>query len=200
MTARLPMALTLARIAAGPIVAALVLWAESFVFADRALAAILYLGASALFILAALSDWLDGYLARKLNAVSPLGAALDHGADKVLAVCVLLALAYAAMPLNLVIAAILLLGRDVAVASLREGLSASGRAPPVGRLGKWKAALTMAGIAALLLMKGAALAAAPDSVFLALFYAAHALLWIAVALALWSGAGYAAAALKAPGR
>jgi CDP-diacylglycerol--glycerol-3-phosphate 3-phosphatidyltransferase len=194
------MALTLFRIAAGPVVAALVLWAESHAFADRPLAALIYLGASALFILAALSDWLDGHLARKLNVVSPLGAALDHGADKVLAVCVLLALAYAAMPLNLVIASILLLGRDVAVASLREGLSASGRAPPVGRLGKWKAALTMAGIAALLLLKGAALAGAPDAMFLTLFHGAHALLWAAVGLALWSGARYATAAFAASAR
>lgn len=196
MTARLPLTLTLARIACAPIIAALVLWAERFVFADRPLAAILYLGAAALFVLAALTDWLDGHLARKLDAVSPLGAALDHGADKVLAVCALLALAYAAIPLNLVIAAIVLLGRDVAIASLREGLSASGRAPPVSGIGKWKAALTMAGIAALLLMKGAALAAAPDGLFLALFYAAHALLWLAAALALWSGGQYVLAALK----
>ena len=49
----------------------------------------LYALAFILFLLAASTDWLDGYLARKWNAVTPLGAALDHAADKVLITCVL---------------------------------------------------------------------------------------------------------------
>jgi len=128
INSKLPMALTLARMAAGPLVAALVLWAGAQVFVDRSLAAQLYLIAAAVFSLAAASDWLDGHLARKLGVVSELGAALDHAADKVLVTCALVALAYAALPLPLTVAAVIILGRDMAVAGLREGLSASGRA------------------------------------------------------------------------
>ena len=83
-----------------------------------------------------LTDWLDGWLARKFDAVTPLGAALDHVADKVLVACALVALAYAALPLHLVIAAVIILGRDIAIAGLREGISAQGGSLPVSQLRK----------------------------------------------------------------
>ena len=189
----LPTILTLFRIAMGPVIAGLVLWAASELYIDRVLAGFVYALALIVFVLAAITDWLDGWLARKLDAVTPLGAALDHSADKVLIICVLVALAYAALPLQLVAAAVLIMGRDVAVAGLREGLSASGRGLPVSPLGKWKAAAEMAGVAAFLAFQSAALLFAPASVVLGLYWAALILIWTAAALALLSGAHYVAA-------
>lgn len=192
----LPTLLTLFRIAAGPGIAALVLWAAQVTYSDRLLSGLLYAAGLALFVLAAATDWLDGWLARKLNAVTPLGAALDHTADKVLIACVLLALAYAALPLSLVAASVIILGRDVAIAGLREGLAAQGKSLPVSALGKWKAAAEMAGVAAFLAFQAAALLGYSAAIVLGLNWAALILLWIAAALALISAAGYVAALLS----
>jgi cardiolipin synthase (CMP-forming) len=188
----LPTLLTLFRLAMGPGIAALVLWAAQLVYADPRLAGILYAVCLALFVLAAASDWLDGWLARKLGVVTALGAALDHSADKVLIACVLLALAYAALPMPLVAAAVLIVGRDIAIAGLREALGALGKAPPVGALGKWKAAAEMAGVGAFLAFQTAALMQASASIVLGFNWAAQILLWAAAALALMSAAIYVA--------
>lgn len=192
----IPTLLTVFRIAMGPVIAGLVLWAATQLYSDRLLAGFIYALALILFLLAASTDWLDGWLARKLHAVTPLGAALDHSADKVLITCVLVALAYSALPLLLVAAAVLILGRDVAVAGLREGISAQGKSLPVSQLGKWKAAAEMAGVAAFLAFQAAALLLAPASVVVGLDWAARLLLWTAAFLALISGGQYVAALLK----
>lgn len=192
----LPTLLTLARIALGPVIAGLILWAAAVLYSDRLVAGALYGASLVLFVLAAASDWLDGWLARKLDAVTPLGAALDHAADKVLIVCVLVALAYAALPLNLVAAAVIILGRDVAIAGLREGLSAQGRSLPVGQIGKWKAAAEMGGAGAFLGFQTTALLMAPVDIVLGLSWAAQGLLWIAAGLALLSAAFYVAALMR----
>ncbi|MGQ0533398.1 MAG: CDP-diacylglycerol--glycerol-3-phosphate 3-phosphatidyltransferase [Caulobacteraceae bacterium] len=192
----IPTLLTLFRIAMAPVIAALVLWAASVLYSDRLLAGFIYAMALIVFLLAAATDWLDGYLARKLNAVTPLGAALDHSADKVLITCVLVALAYAALPMILVAAAVLIVGRDVAVAGLREGISAQGKSLPVSQLGKWKAAAEMAGAGAFLAFQAAALLFAPGSVVVGLDWAARLLLWSAAVLALISGAQYVGVLIK----
>jgi CDP-diacylglycerol--glycerol-3-phosphate 3-phosphatidyltransferase len=194
----LPMALTLSRIAAGPIVAALVLWGWTVAVDDRPRAALIIVCATTLFIVAALTDWLDGYLARKVGAVTPLGAALDHCADKVLITCTLVALAYHAMPslpLNIVIAIILLLGRDIAIAGLREGLAASGRILPVSWMGKWKAVAQMIGVAALLTEEVAFLYVAPDALYVPIQWTGRLMIWAAVSLALVSAYEYVAIAV-----
>jgi cardiolipin synthase (CMP-forming) len=193
---QLPTLLTIFRIVMGPVIAALILWAADVVYSDRLLAGFIYALSLILFLIAAATDWLDGYLARKLDAVTPLGAALDHSADKVLITCVLVALAYAALPLMLVAAAVLILGRDVAVAGLREGISAQGKTLPVSQLGKWKAAAEMAGVGAFLAFQAAAILFAPASVIVGLDWAARLLLWGAAALALISGAQYVGALVK----
>jgi CDP-diacylglycerol--glycerol-3-phosphate 3-phosphatidyltransferase len=192
--------LTVFRIAMAPVIAGLILWAANETYADRLLAGFIYALGLIVFILAALTDWLDGYFARKLDAVTPLGAALDHSADKVLITCVLVALAYAALPWPLVAASVLILGRDVAVAGLREGIAAQGKTLPVSSLGKWKAAAEMAGVGAFLAFQASALLASamsmPVSVVLGLDWAARILLWSAAVLALISGAQYVATLLK----
>ena len=104
------------------------------------------------------------------------------------------------LPMMLVAAAVIILGRDVAVAGLREGISAQGKTLPVSQLGKWKAAAEMAGVGAFLGFQAAALLAAafglPLSVVLGLDWAARLLLWSAAVLALISGAQYLGALLK----
>lgn len=196
----LPTLLTLFRMAMGPAIAGLILWAASVLYSDRLLAGFIYALSFMLFALAAASDWLDGWLARKLGAVTPLGAALDHSADKVLITCVLLALAYAALPLPLVAASVLILGRDIAVAGLREGIAAQGKSLPVNSLGKWKAAAEMAGVGAFLAFQTAALLLAPANAVFGLIWAAQFLIWTAAALALVSGAHYVAALINPGGR
>jgi CDP-diacylglycerol--glycerol-3-phosphate 3-phosphatidyltransferase len=192
----LPTLLTLFRIAMGPAIAGLILWATTRFHVDNVLAGVICALALVLFLLAAATDWLDGWLARKLNAVTPLGAALDHCADKVLITCVLVALAYSALPIGLVAAAVLILGRDVAVAGLREGISAQGKSLPVSQLGKWKAAAEMAGVGAFLAFQTAALLLASETIVRGLWWAAHILIWTAAALALISGAHYVQALLR----
>ena len=192
----IPTALTLFRMTMGPAVAGLILWAASVLYSDPLLAGFIYALCLILFLLAALSDWLDGWLARKLQAVTPLGAALDHTADKVLVACVLIALAYASLSLPLVAAAAIIVSREVAVAGLREGMSVQGRSIPVGELGKWKAAAEMGGVAAYLAYQSSALLFGSGSIVIGLDWAARILIWSAVFLALFSGGQYAAAAFK----
>ena len=96
------MVLTITRIVLGPVIAGLILAAMTFLYTDRAVAGLIYAVTLVVFLIAAATDWLDGYFARKLNAVTPLGAALDHCADKVLIACTLLALACAALPFDVV--------------------------------------------------------------------------------------------------
>ncbi|MBX3510208.1 MAG: CDP-diacylglycerol--glycerol-3-phosphate 3-phosphatidyltransferase [Hyphomonadaceae bacterium] len=191
-----PTLLTVFRILMGPVIAGMVLWGQTYVYADNTIAGLIYALALVLFALAALTDWLDGAIARKFNAATPLGAALDHSADKVLITCVLVALAYAALPLVLVVAGVIILGRDVAVAGLREGLAAQNKALPVSALGKWKAAAEMAGVGAFLAFQASALLQMSANVVLGLDMAARILLWTAAGLALVSGAQYVAALLK----
>lgn len=192
----LPTLLTLFRIVMGPVIAALILWAASQLHVDRLLAGFIYALCFILFVLAAVTDWLDGWLARRLGAVTPLGAALDHSADKVLITCVLLALAYAALPMLLVAAAVVILGRDVGVAGLREAIAAQGKTLPVNTLGKWKAATEMAGVGAFLAFQAGALLFTPSGVVTGLDWAARFLLWTAAALALISAAQYIGALLR----
>ena len=196
----IPTLLTLFRILMGPVIGGLILWAAHELYIDRILAGLIYALALVLFVIAAVTDWVDGWLARKLDAVTPMGAALDHTADKVLIACVLVALAYAALPLELTAAAVIILGRDIALGGLREGLSAQGRSLPVAQLGKWKAAAEMAGVGAFLAFQTTALLQLSASVVIGLYWAARILIWAAAVLALLSAALYARAAVSPDGR
>ncbi|MBI1249992.1 MAG: CDP-diacylglycerol--glycerol-3-phosphate 3-phosphatidyltransferase [Alphaproteobacteria bacterium] len=184
------LALTGARLLAGPLIAGFLLWLQSEAApGDAAAQRTLLAAAAAAFALAAATDWLDGFLARRWNAVTPLGAALDHAADKALVAPVLLALAFGILPLDLAAAAMLIVARDIAVAGLREGLSAAGRTLPVGPWGKVKAAAEMAAIVIILALP--ALSAAAPGLGPALETLARGAMWLAAGLALWSAALYA---------
>lgn len=101
-----------------------------------------------IFVAAAITDFFDGYLARRWNAVSPMGTLLDPIADKLLVALLLLhLLRMDALPL-LPVAVMLL--RELYISGLREFLAARGRALPVSKGGKLKTMLQLVGIGLLL--------------------------------------------------
>jgi CDP-diacylglycerol--glycerol-3-phosphate 3-phosphatidyltransferase len=111
-----------------------------------------YLAALALFVLGAASDLLDGRLARRYKLVSHLGIFLDLTADKVYVSALLVALVQVGVvPAWLVI---IIISREFIVAGLRSLSAAEGVVVPAGRWGKQKMAITMLGMAGLLLAKG----------------------------------------------
>lgn len=171
MLRALPNILTLARIIAVPVTIALLYWPGSH---GR-------LAALTIFIAAGVTDFFDGWLARRLKAQSRFGAMLDPIADKLLVAGLLIALMAQGTVLGLdALAAYLILGREIFVSGLREFLAAEGRNLPVSTLAKWKTAAQMTAIGALLAFVGAD----------AGFAAARFLLWAAALLSLWTGADY----------
>jgi cardiolipin synthase (CMP-forming) len=106
--------------------------------------------ATGIFIVAALTDWLDGYLARKLNQMSAFGAFFDPVADKLVVVGALIILLY----LNRIdmVVALIIIGREIAVSALREWMAQLGQAKSVAVafVGKLKTTLQMIAIPLLL--------------------------------------------------
>ncbi|MEL7486413.1 MAG: CDP-diacylglycerol--glycerol-3-phosphate 3-phosphatidyltransferase [Pseudomonadota bacterium] len=137
------------------------------------------------FVIASLTDFLDGYVARARDEVSALGAALDPIADKLLVAAALVLLTRNGVIRDAgVIAAIAILLREILVGGLREALAARGAALPVTGLAKAKTALQLIAIALLL-------ASAPGGVAgPSIRPLAAGLFWLAAALTVWTGAGY----------
>jgi len=106
--------------------------------------------ATALFAAAAVTDWLDGYLARRLNQMSAFGAFLDPVADKLMIAAALIVL----VELERVdaIIAVVIIGREIAVSALREWMAKIGQAKSVAVnfLGKIKTNLQMIAVPLLL--------------------------------------------------
>ena len=103
-----------------------------------------------LFILAAITDWFDGYLARAWKQESKLGAMLDPIADKVMVVIALLVIVgYSSMSPWLVLPATFILFREVFVSGLREFLGDTAGTLKVTPLAKWKTTLQMVALAVL---------------------------------------------------
>jgi CDP-diacylglycerol--glycerol-3-phosphate 3-phosphatidyltransferase len=111
-----------------------------------------YLSATILFILASVTDFLDGYLARRYKLVSPLGIFLDLTADKVLVSTILIALIQVALVPAWIVA--IIVTREFLVTGLRSMASAKGKVIPAGKWGKQKTLITMVAMSALLLAKG----------------------------------------------
>ena len=108
--------------------------------------------ASLLFAAAAVTDWLDGYLARKLDQTSALGAFLDPVADKlIVSVALVLLVEHFAHPW-LTIPAMVIVGREIVISALREWMAELGKRAnvAVSQLGKIKTALQMVSITVLL--------------------------------------------------
>jgi CDP-diacylglycerol--glycerol-3-phosphate 3-phosphatidyltransferase/cardiolipin synthase len=106
--------------------------------------------ATSVFALAAFTDWLDGYLARRLNQTSAFGAFLDPVADKLMVAAALILL----VELNRVgaIIALIIIGREIAISALREWMASLGerKSVAVAMLGKFKTGFQMAAILFLL--------------------------------------------------
>ncbi len=143
--------------------------------------------AAALFLLAAITDWLDGYLARRLDQSSAFGAFLDPVADKLMvAAALVLILANPSLrPLLMsqelfAVVAIIIIGREIAVSALREWMAELGRrkSVAVSYIGKFKTTSQMAAI--LLLLYERPIDGVP------IFRVGEILLYVAGMLTLWS--------------
>jgi len=176
----LPNLLTLARILATPAIAALAAVGEDATA----------IWAAALFAAAAATDWLDGFLARRLNQTSAFGAMFDPIADKLQVGVTLGTLLWlGALDGWHLLPALAILGRELFVSGLREAMAAmSAPRIPSSFAAKAKTTAQMAALALLLLGD----AAGPDWPR----DAGLGLLWLAAALSLWTGFDYLRAALS----
>ena len=148
-----------------------------------------HVACAAVFMIAGVTDWLDGYLARRLGLATRFGAFLDPVADKLM-VAVALVLIVQADPSPLVaVAAAVIIGREITIASLREWMAEIGQRKKVevSNLGKWKTTAQMVSITLLLL--------GMDVWREALQELGQFLLLIAAILTLWSMVLYLRAAL-----
>lgn len=142
MFTQLPNQLTLARILVIPVIVLLL----ALPGAGAAWAALI------LFILAAITDWLDGWLARRQALVSMIGQFLDPIADKLLVAAIILMLVYTRrIDAWSVIPAVIILLREVAVSGLREFLAGIKVSVPVSRLAKWKTAIQFVALSFLII-------------------------------------------------
>nr|CRH04996.1 CDP-diacylglycerol--glycerol-3-phosphate 3-phosphatidyltransferase [Candidatus Magnetococcus massalia] len=108
-----------------------------------------YLVPTLLFLIAAATDWADGYLARARGQLTAFGRFLDPVADKLLVVSALvILLAQDRVHLAVVL---VLISREIIIMALREFMAGKGGGVPVSWVGKWKTALQMGGITFLLL-------------------------------------------------
>ena len=112
------------------------------------------LTATAIFAVAALTDWLDGYLARKLNQISSFGAFLDPVADKLMVAAALIVLVEFERVGAVV--ALIIIGREIAISALHEWMAGEGQRSSVGvaMIGKVKTAVQMVAILFLLYWDG----------------------------------------------
>jgi CDP-diacylglycerol--glycerol-3-phosphate 3-phosphatidyltransferase len=161
----------LTRIAAIPFIAGLF-----YLPIDNALRNLL---ATVMFVVFALTDWLDGYLARKLNQTSAFGAFLDPVADKFLVCASLLVLVHLGRVDVLV--SLIIIGREIAISALREWMAQIGakRSVAVHMLGKLKTTMQMVAIPFLLY----------DGILFGVIDTAawgFVLIWIAGILTVWS--------------
>lgn len=171
----LPNILTVARIVAVPLVVVLFYWTSN-TWADPL--------AALVFILAAITDWIDGYLARKWGVTTPLGAFLDPVADKLMVATALVLLVAHDPRWYVVVCAMIIIGREIAVSALREWMShvgARGKVAVSG-LGKWKTILQLVGLSLMMYRN--------DLLGLPIYDIGVALLIVASVLTLWSMVAY----------
>ncbi|HVI55609.1 MAG TPA: CDP-diacylglycerol--glycerol-3-phosphate 3-phosphatidyltransferase [Luteibacter sp.] len=150
------------------------------------------LGAAAVFVIAGFTDWLDGYLARRMNLTSAFGAFLDPVADKLM-VAVTLFLLVQSHPggwqgVLLAVTASVIVGREISVSALREWMAQIGARSKVkvAFLGKLKTLAQMVALVVLLVQH--------DTESLASYNVGEALLVLAGILTIWSGVDYLRAA------
>jgi len=173
MPINFPIILTWLRIAMIPLLVALFYLPGSFMSAPLRDAV-----AALAFIVAALTDWFDGWLARRWNQTSAFGAFLDPVADKLMVCAALLVL----LDLNRVdsVIALIIIGREITISALREWMARIGASGSVAvhRLGKFKTAAQMVAIPCLLYW---------NTVFgVSTIWVGEALIVVAAVLTVWS--------------
>ena len=111
-----------------------------------------YLAAALVFTMASVTDWLDGYLARKLQQSTPFGAFLDPVADKLMVVIALVLLVQHHANFWVTAPAAIIIGRELVISALREWMAEMGARAhvAVSKLGKYKTALQMVALVVLL--------------------------------------------------
>jgi cardiolipin synthase len=174
MPFNIPIFLTWLRVALIPLVVGVYYLPTHWLpVADRNLAATL------VFIVAAVTDWFDGYLARRWNQTSAFGAFLDPVADKLMVAGALLVLVQLDR-VNAVLAFIIV-GREITISALREWMAEIGarKSVAVNSLGKIKTAVQMVAIPMLLFHD-------PIYAVLDMHMAGEILLWVAGVLTVWS--------------
>lgn len=150
-------------------------------------------GALAIFLIASITDFFDGYLARIWKQTSTIGRMLDPIADKLLvSACLLLLAADTEKTIQgwSLWAAIIILCREILVSGLREYLAELKVSVPVSRLAKWKTTIQMIAIAFLLA------GPAGDKIVPIITISGIILLWIAALITLYTGWDYFRAGLK----
>ena len=141
-----------------------------------------------IFCFAAATDWLDGFLARRMNIESPFGAFLDPVADKLMVAITLILLVEREGSLWLAVPAMVIIGREITISALREWMAEVGSRAVVGvsMIGKLKTLSQMFAIFLFLL--------SPQSVFGLPKTFGFVFIWIAALLTLWSMYSYLKAA------
>jgi CDP-diacylglycerol--glycerol-3-phosphate 3-phosphatidyltransferase len=137
---------------------------------------------AAIFGIASITDWVDGYLARRRKQITLLGQVIDPLADKLLTCAALISLVH--MDLVATWMAALIIGREITVTTLRSVAYARGVAMPASRMGKAKMIAEVVAILALILASGA------DSLREPLYWIGQAALWVVVVAALVSAFDY----------
>lgn len=147
------------------------------------------LACTVIFTLAGITDWLDGYLARKMQLETPFGAFLDPVADKLMVAIVLILIVQQQGTPYLAIPAAVIIGREITIASLREWMAEIGQRAKVkvSELGKWKTTAQMVAIGMLLYRE--------DLLGIPINQIGYVLLYIAAVLTLWSMINYLSAAM-----
>ena len=179
----IPTIMTWARIVAIPFIVGVFYLPDSFMtVADKNFAA------TVMFIVFALTDWLDGFLARKLNQASSFGAFLDPVADKFLVCACVLVLVH--LQRTDVFVALIIIGREIAISALREWMAQIGASKSVAvhMIGKVKTVVQMVAIP-FLLFDGLLFGVVNTHVW------GMVLIWVAAVLTVWSMVYYLQKAL-----
>jgi len=150
-----------------------------------------HFAAALIFALGAITDWLDGWIARRFNMYSAFGAFLDPVADKLAVAVALILIVQHHNTIFMALIAAVIIGREITISALREWMAEIGQKNTVrvAMVGKIKTILQM--VALVMLLYRVDLGPIP------IFLLGEALLAIAAALTLWSGAAYLRAAWPA---
>ncbi len=180
MTLNIPTMLTLARILMLPVIVLIFYlpypWARPL--------------CCAVFLIAAITDWLDGYLARKWEIESDFGAFLDPVADKLMVATVLILLVEDGSSWWLTLPAIIIIGREITISALREWMASVGSRAKVAvsYLGKVKTTMQITALAMLLFKL--------DLFGLPIYTIGICALYVAAAITIWSMVDYLSVAFR----